>query len=733
MGLPPRGSMLLDSVRLVRTVAALVLTVVSPFSAVAQASSGGGFSPGTRTIVDLNFASTAVGDFPKGLRLLGGNLEVVDKDGVRMLRASSPSEFVLPLPAVLPKDFTVELELIPKACCNPVDLMIEGVISGGRSPVSAQLEWDADHFAAVGGNPEMFQMDMLAPIAASLPSTLTTVAWSFEDETVKMYTNGQRVYTLVNRKFMRGQVLKISLGGQDQDKYAVYLKSVRVADMTPAIVTSNAPQAGPRSVTATTSTTSSPTRPPGTTGGPVTIMSDATAPTVTVTATAGGLKVSYTQVAGASNYTLCRESPPGGTCTTTTIGAGAEVIGNVVSHYDVGLTPGSTHAYRVTAFRPDGHFGQSAAVSGVAEPFPAPQNLRVVRVNNAPAEAIVMWDRVPYADYNGMMTVGSYLVWLDGQMLPTVSGPQVTIPILPGQATYQLEVAAAAPAPTGGKRASLSYTCRYRLVVLGLEAIRPTYDNVLNFDGAGDEAYVSTITALTDASLASPVVTTLRSSTLGDVTGFATRVQAGTVTPSGGLKEGDTYPQSLDISKPAGAHSLSFPLVIWEEAVDDQRVIIVQPSIWEDDRNPRAFDRASTTMAGMLSRSYGNHPPTLQAIQGLINTQSFGPIASPSYTACHKDIAPSQSGACVEGEDRPIGLDAYSATYFGFDNRLLVFTRAAIEKSFLARPSRQPLAGTSTFDPSAPGLIVVDFRDATFDPVLGGAFYRLLMRLERVP
>ena len=220
-----------------RAVAFLVVAVVAPLSAAAQATSGPGFAPGARTIVDLNFAGTPVGQFPQGLQQLPrAKLEVVNKDGVHMLRASSPSEFVLPLPEALPKNFTLEIELIPKACCNPVDLAVEGVISGSRSAVSAQLEWDPDHFMIVGGNPEPFQMDMPAAIGAALPSTLTTVALSFEDETIRMYTNGQRVYTLSGRKFVRGRVLRVFLGGTDDDQYAVYLARVRVADATSAPV-----------------------------------------------------------------------------------------------------------------------------------------------------------------------------------------------------------------------------------------------------------------------------------------------------------------------------------------------------------------------------------------------------------------------------------------------------------------------------------------------------------------
>ncbi|HEX6314102.1 MAG TPA: hypothetical protein VFZ73_04555, partial [Gemmatimonadaceae bacterium] len=239
--------------RCVQTIGVLALALGAPLDAAAQATSGG-FAPGARTIVDLNFAGTPVGALPKGnvLESPQGKLEVVDKVGLRMLRAASPSTFVIPLPEALPTDFTVEFELVPKICCNPVDLMLAGDISGGRSSKSAQIEWDADHFAVVGGDTEMFQMDMPpAVIATGLAGALTKVAFSFEGETIKMYTNGIRVYTLTNRIFARDPVLHISLGGQDDDKYAVYLARVRIADAASTMVATAPINAIPAATTGT--------------------------------------------------------------------------------------------------------------------------------------------------------------------------------------------------------------------------------------------------------------------------------------------------------------------------------------------------------------------------------------------------------------------------------------------------------------------------------------------------
>jgi len=54
----------------------------------------------------LDLAGTPVGEFPSGLRLLQGTMEVVRKDGQPMLKASAASEFVIPLPAVTAPDGT---------------------------------------------------------------------------------------------------------------------------------------------------------------------------------------------------------------------------------------------------------------------------------------------------------------------------------------------------------------------------------------------------------------------------------------------------------------------------------------------------------------------------------------------------------------------------------------------------------------------------------------------------
>jgi len=185
-----------------------------------------GSPPAGQALFTLDFGQL-VGDFPKGVKPLPGSLEVVTKDGVPMLRASSVSEFLITLPQVLPPAFTVEFALIPKQCCNPEDLGFEGTATMNRGTASAAVLWSRERVAVIGGG-EMYQAAMPAALAGTLPGQLSTVVVTFDDTEVKLYTNGQRLFTLADRRFMRGGVLRVFLGGQDDGDQAVYLAGLRI-------------------------------------------------------------------------------------------------------------------------------------------------------------------------------------------------------------------------------------------------------------------------------------------------------------------------------------------------------------------------------------------------------------------------------------------------------------------------------------------------------------------------
>jgi hypothetical protein len=195
-----------------------------------------GFVPGSRTLYDLDTPPPPPpppGQKPKpqpGIRVVQGAWTRVQKDGIRMFKAAVPTELVVSLLEPLPESFTLELQLVPKACCAPADLTIGEVNQGDASGF---FSWFPAALMVVGGAPEMYQAPMPEDFQVILPAALTEVTASFEGNTVKLYTNGRRLYTLTDRRFARGRTLRLSLGGQGDGDAAVYLAKLRIATNTP--------------------------------------------------------------------------------------------------------------------------------------------------------------------------------------------------------------------------------------------------------------------------------------------------------------------------------------------------------------------------------------------------------------------------------------------------------------------------------------------------------------------
>jgi hypothetical protein len=179
----------------------------------------------TRDILVLNFATMSAGALPVST----GSLELVDKAGSRMLRASGASSFRVSLPqgTVLPENFTLEFDVIPKECCSSEDLAFQGTLTADNT--FARVSWGRVNQLVNGGG-DQFTATMRSGLSATLPGQLTHVVATFEGGLLKVYTNGERLYTNSDRRFPRGNLLQVFLNGDDEGKGAVYLARLRVAE-----------------------------------------------------------------------------------------------------------------------------------------------------------------------------------------------------------------------------------------------------------------------------------------------------------------------------------------------------------------------------------------------------------------------------------------------------------------------------------------------------------------------
>jgi OmpA-OmpF porin, OOP family len=69
------------------------------------------FVPGERALFADDFSGDRIGNFPRRLDFVAGNLELVEWEGMSLLRSTAESAFTVTLPEVLPDRFTIEFDL----------------------------------------------------------------------------------------------------------------------------------------------------------------------------------------------------------------------------------------------------------------------------------------------------------------------------------------------------------------------------------------------------------------------------------------------------------------------------------------------------------------------------------------------------------------------------------------------------------------------------------------------
>ena len=69
------------------------------------------FVPGERVLFTDDFSDEYVGDFPRRLSYVRGNIEVVEWEGRRLLRGTGNDRFIIQIPEGLPEQYTLEFDI----------------------------------------------------------------------------------------------------------------------------------------------------------------------------------------------------------------------------------------------------------------------------------------------------------------------------------------------------------------------------------------------------------------------------------------------------------------------------------------------------------------------------------------------------------------------------------------------------------------------------------------------
>jgi len=191
------------------------------------------FVPGNRVIFYTDFSDDKVGNFARGLKYRGGAAEIVERNDTKVLRATNNAEFLVPVGKKLPERFTLEMDVIaPRSGVLNRALSFEGGAEQAGDDKSAWITWNPQGAWIQGSGLNMASGGVQAPEAmvSTFAGNVTHIRVLMDGAYFKMYANERRLYNIPELAFRRDSVIRITLGGGEEDGMAVYATSIRVAE-----------------------------------------------------------------------------------------------------------------------------------------------------------------------------------------------------------------------------------------------------------------------------------------------------------------------------------------------------------------------------------------------------------------------------------------------------------------------------------------------------------------------
>jgi hypothetical protein len=682
----------------------VLLAVAAVPSQFAQTS--GGFAPGARELFSTNFAQDALGEFPKSLRHLSGSMQIVEKDGKRMLRASSRSEFLITLPERLPDRFTLEADLITRAAGNNSDeFAFEGTPTMNRSSASAHVMWNQSVAHVQGGGRDAANgyVQMPDDVQAEIEGQLAEIRVEFAGDDFKFYVNGRRILSFPDMKFVRARVMRILLNGIDDKQLAVHLVRLRIADATTTAPTTAQQQSG-MVATSTNSpsggggSTTMPTHTATSAGTGSNIMTPSSTATTGITglkltiAANGAATLTWNPLSVAAEYFVVRwnatdpsccnaMSPPGIPLTSPVWQDGVLPVAGSYAYRVIGRTATGTVEGQAqftygggaptpppgVAYAPPPAPAPTAVLTtvptgGSITPMPAPTSggtSTTIAGTSGGGTIIAPEPPPPTSPYSSIPRTVSVMPTSTTTTTSDPANPNSgatsggtsttsgTLMALPAQMTGTGMVMTA---PTGGTGAPANP--RYRVMLTGFAVAKVTVDDPLA-DGRGDEVYAAAAVLNWDRlNLKVNSFDFVRSREYGDVNVaalFPNRIQAGSASDKGGLVAGDRVPSNYDIggANIPATQSDQFPLLLWEgELPLGNATLVIVPSLWERDPIQKHFDSYKNNWSSVSKREVVES--AVVARQFTSTTLTSG-LAEPDAISIAAPPTPSFLGAPAKG------------------------------------------------------------------------------------
>lgn len=173
------------------------------------------FVPGDSVLFQEDLTDVAVGDFPERVQLRSGNMETVEWQGRRWLRATSTGEFRLPLPEILPQRFTLEFDFAGAAGS------VQSVFFGQGSVAHLR-------FSKAAGGLQGNGLNVFTYLQEKEPQTVSVRVMA-DGKHVKVYLDGNRVANVPQVDLGRANWISFRPNANAGASGAVFYGNFRVA------------------------------------------------------------------------------------------------------------------------------------------------------------------------------------------------------------------------------------------------------------------------------------------------------------------------------------------------------------------------------------------------------------------------------------------------------------------------------------------------------------------------
>ena len=186
------------------------------------------FVPGERVLFADDFSKDNVGDFPKRLEFVKGNMEVAEWKGARWLRATTDGQLEIPLPENLPDRFTVEFEHVGLASTWPfVTLTFAGKRDDRAADQVLFKTWDGNSATSGGGVFGGDGTERAKGVVKDAQNKPFTARIMVDGRYAKVYMGGTRVANVPNASL--GRANKIFLAFDASADNPAYFRNFRIA------------------------------------------------------------------------------------------------------------------------------------------------------------------------------------------------------------------------------------------------------------------------------------------------------------------------------------------------------------------------------------------------------------------------------------------------------------------------------------------------------------------------